>query len=64
MITTAEEIEIETYRECALCCDIINKNDKSVYFWDGERLVNVCRNCAERLLGKGERIIGIVNCRE
>ena len=54
-----EEIEIETYRECALCCNIINKNDKSFYFWDSERLVNVCRNCAGSLLEKGERIIGI-----
>jgi hypothetical protein len=58
MIATAEEIEIETYRECALCCNIINKNDKSFYFWDSERLVNVCRNCAGELLEKGEGIIG------
>jgi len=59
MVATAEEIEIETYRECALCCNIIDKNDKSFYFWDSERLVNVCRNCAGRLLEKGEGIIGI-----
>lgn len=59
MVATAEEIETETYRECALCCDIIDKNDKSFYFWDSERLVNVCRNCAGRFLEKGERIIGI-----
>lgn len=53
-------ITIETYRECAICTDIINKKDKSIYLWGSdEKLVNVCRKCAEKLLKSGERIIGI-----
>jgi len=59
MIDTEEDVEIEIYRECTICCNVIDKGDRSFYFWDSERLVNVCRNCTERLLGRGERIIGI-----
>jgi len=53
------EIEIETYLECKLCCDIIDKDNESFYLWESGRLANVCRNCARRLLKKGERIFGI-----
>jgi len=53
-----EEVEIETYLECTLCCSIIDKGDKSFYFWDSEKLVNVCRNCARKLLKGGGRILG------
>ena len=54
----AAEVEIETYLECTLCCGIIDKGDKSFYFWDSEKLVNVCRNCAGKLLKGGWRILG------
>jgi hypothetical protein len=54
----AEGVEIETYRECTLCCNIINKDDKSFYFWGGEKMANVCKNCARKLLKKGGRIVG------
>jgi len=52
-------IEIEIYRECTLCCSIIDNGDKSLYFWDSEKLVNVCRSCARKLLKREWRIIGI-----
>jgi len=56
----AAEVEIETYLECTLCCGIIDKGDKSFYFWDSEKLVNVCRDCAGKLLKRGGKILGSI----
>ena len=53
------EVEVVTYLECALCYDIIDKDNESFYLWEGGRLANVCRNCARKLFKKGERIFGI-----
>jgi len=59
MVDTWGGIEVEIYRECTLCCSIIDDDDKSLYFWDSEKLVNVCRSCARKLLKREWRIIGI-----
>jgi hypothetical protein len=59
MADTPGGIEVEVYRECTLCCGIIDNDDRSLYFWDSGKLVNVCRSCARKLLKREWRIIGI-----
>ena len=54
------EIEVEEYWECGLCLNPIDPSDPSHYFWPSdERALPICRKCAERLLKRGELIVGL-----
>jgi hypothetical protein len=58
-----EDVETKIYRECPLCCNIINPDHNiprkfTYYLWIGNN-VYVCRSCAKKLLRNGEPIVGI-----
>jgi hypothetical protein len=56
-----DELEIEELQECRLCLNLAeNGGDPFRYFWrGGKRVAPVCRKCADRLLRKGEWIVGV-----